>query len=91
MDYIKELCYWRSAGANKIVSILVVMDYIKERFVDSNTQRTKISFNPCCDGLYKRTGRFYSIREPGILVSILVVMDYIKERISSDSVDYGSK
>ncbi len=37
------------------------------------------SFNPCCDGLYKRTNleNYYEIYTG--IVSILVVMDYIKE------------
>ena len=38
------------------VSILVVMDYIKEQLTAGlGKGRKKFSFNPCCDGLYKRT------------------------------------
>ena len=39
------------------VSILVVMDYIKELLNGHNLQKLKYRFNPCCDGLYKRTIR----------------------------------
>ena len=39
------------------------------------------SFNPCCDGLYKRTSPGAGFTGSSYTVSILVVMDYIKERI----------
>ena len=41
------------------VSILVVMDYIKELGLYELMDYAKDSFNPCCDGLYKRTVEGY--------------------------------
>ena len=40
---------------------------------------SKLRFNPCCDGLYKRTVVIVILIESCLMVSILVVMDYIKE------------
>ena len=55
MDYIKELANHQCRIQTAQVSILVVMDYIKERSSKTWTQRYMKRFNPCCDGLYKRT------------------------------------
>ena len=55
MDYIKEHSNVNSTRYHFFVSILVVMDYIKEQKKASNFFEGFYSFNPCCDGLYKRT------------------------------------
>ena len=55
MDYIKELIGKQYYLLIVLVSILVVMDYIKEQFEMMRKNWIGFSFNPCCDGLYKRT------------------------------------
>ena len=55
------------------------MDYIKELMESYPVEFANWCFNPCCDGLYKRTIPFTAFINIGISVSILVVMDYIKE------------
>ena len=57
------------------------MDYIKEQKEMNISKHFQNRFNPCCDGLYKRTYSMPTDPSPIPSVSILVVMDYIKERL----------
>ncbi len=62
MDYIKEQSDTQPQPVRFHVSILVVMDYIKEPLPTDWIDRFSLSFNPCCDGLYKRTiGECYQL------------------------------
>ena len=55
------------------------MDYIKEPNHQVFKCKLTGGFNPCCDGLYKRTQTKTKTNKNKNKVSILVVMDYIKE------------
>ena len=55
MDYIKEQRTRPASKETRSVSILVVMDYIKELAPGKTDTDVVFCFNPCCDGLYKRT------------------------------------
>ncbi len=62
------------------VSILVLMEVVKEHIFHTYNPPEKLSFNPCFNGSCKRTrtGLLYNINIKH--VSILVLMEVVKEQ-----------
>ena len=67
--------------AQRLVSILVVVDWLRQRPRSPVASPSPFSFNPCCGGLAASTGRVdRHIARPGD-VSILVVVDWLRQRV----------
>ena len=61
------------------VSILVLMEDVKERVCCRAERERNICFNPCFNGRCKRTILFIKVKLYFIYVSILVLMEDVKE------------
>ena len=80
MEDVKELCRkTKKISEIRTVSILVLMEDVKEHLSRHVRDYTGICFNPCFNGRCKRTV-YYTINIVwNIFVSILVLMEDVKE------------
>ena len=69
-----------------LVSILVLMEDVKELVVFATYSPADACFNPCFNGRCKRTPRKNSWGKICWLVSILVLMEDVKEHLSKLSI-----
>ena len=80
MELLRELTVDQGYLTSRIVSILVLMELLRESICPAETSPNPKRFNPCSNGITTRVERvFHILIRPGPAVSILVLMELLRE------------